>query len=226
MTEQDWLTSEDVRTLLIRLGPPRGAARWWNWWAEPEPDRSRKFRLFGVAVWEAWLRRGDTSNVPAGEMVEHNLAWIDEPFELKEQDIRRWNLHTMRPMEFAESAVENYTKAGIKPVRMMTRALLDANRRRLPTGEAADLLREVIGNPFRTNETKSERDRWIRACSNSFAGHLGDAIATAREIYATRSFTELPVLADALDDAQFGMREVIDHFRSPDRMCAAAGRWI
>jgi hypothetical protein len=68
-----------------------------------------------------------------------------------------------------------------------------------------DLVREVFGNPFRPVTLDPA---WL--LSND-----GLAPRLAREIYDTRRFDELPVVADALEDAGCDHRELLDHLRRP-----------
>jgi hypothetical protein len=68
-----------------------------------------------------------------------------------------------------------------------------------------DLLREVFGNPFRPVVLDPD---W-RSANDGLAPRL------AREIYDTRRFGELPVVADALEDAGCDLRELLDHLRRP-----------
>ena len=65
------------------------------------------------------------------------------------------------------------------------------------------LLRDVFGNPFRPPDLPPG---WLRNCA-------AEASAIARAIYEDRSFDELPVLADALEDAACPSMELIRHCR-------------
>ena len=69
-----------------------------------------------------------------------------------------------------------------------------------PTPQA-DLLREVVGNPFRPTAFDP---RWRTA----------DVVGLARAIYEDRAFDRMPLLADALMDAGCDSDEILSHCRS------------
>jgi hypothetical protein len=69
----------------------------------------------------------------------------------------------------------------------------------------ANLLRDIFGNPFK-------RPRLDRTW---FKHQAGDAARIAASIYDDRSFDELPILADALMDAECPHEELIAHCQSP-----------
>src|SRR5262249_38952959 len=68
----------------------------------------------------------------------------------------------------------------------------------------ADVVRDVIGNPFRF---RSFQQRW----------RTSDTVGLARGIYDERAFDRLPFLADALMDAGCDREDVISHCRSAGR---------
>ncbi|MFO0881233.1 MAG: hypothetical protein U0840_28250 [Gemmataceae bacterium] len=68
-----------------------------------------------------------------------------------------------------------------------------------------DLLREIVGNPFQPVSLESARLAWDHAVIPRLA----------HDIYHTRRFRELSVLADALDDAGFPPGALIEHLRQP-----------
>ena len=78
----------------------------------------------------------------------------------------------------------------------------------------ADLLREIVGNPFRPSHIDPA---WL-----TWAG--GTVPRIARGIFDERRFAELPVLADALEDAGCADEELLAHCRSgEDHML---GCWV
>jgi hypothetical protein len=78
----------------------------------------------------------------------------------------------------------------------------------------ADLLRDVIGNPFRPPAALDPA--WL-----SWNGGL--AVRLARSIYDERDFARLPVLGDALEEAGCTAQDVLAHCRSPGEH--ARGCW-
>jgi hypothetical protein len=70
-------------------------------------------------------------------------------------------------------------------------------------GRYADLLREVFGNPFRLVAVEPDRLRW----------NHGSVPALARRIYGEGAFHDLPILADALEDAGCDNADLLAHCR-------------
>ncbi|HKB40341.1 MAG TPA: hypothetical protein VKD72_28180 [Gemmataceae bacterium] len=68
-----------------------------------------------------------------------------------------------------------------------------------------DLLREVVGNPFRRVLVDPSWLRW----------NGGTIRNLAQPIYADRAFDRMPILADALEDAGCEDRALLEHCRSP-----------
>jgi hypothetical protein len=65
----------------------------------------------------------------------------------------------------------------------------------------AELLRDIVGNPFRSSGLELE---W-----------LTDTVrALARQMYDSRDFSAMPILADALQDAGCDDEDVLDHCRA------------
>ena len=74
----------------------------------------------------------------------------------------------------------------------------------LPLGaRASDLVREVFANPFRPLVIEPE---WL-ACNHGAVKHIAEQIA------ATGNFADMPILADALEDAGCCDEELLRHCR-------------
>jgi hypothetical protein len=73
------------------------------------------------------------------------------------------------------------------------------------------VLREIIGNPFRTATVASS---WV----------IGNVVGLAEAIYADRAFDRLPLLADALEDAGCSDAAILDHCRQPGEH--VRGCWV
>jgi hypothetical protein len=78
----------------------------------------------------------------------------------------------------------------------------------------ADLLRDVFGNPFQVQDVAAAWLRW----------HGGLVPRMARDIHSGRRWGELPVLADALEEAGCADPEVLGHLRGPGPH--VAGCWV
>jgi hypothetical protein len=74
------------------------------------------------------------------------------------------------------------------------------------------LLRDIFGNPFRP---VTFEPTW----------QTSTAVAIARQMYESRDFSAMPILADALQDAGCEDTEVLDHCRDPNRI-HARGCWV
>jgi hypothetical protein len=78
----------------------------------------------------------------------------------------------------------------------------------------ADLLRDVVGNPFRR---VAVAERWL-----SWEG--GTVVRLAEGIEAEGAYDRLPVLADALEEAGCADAEILGHCRGP--MPHVRGCWV
>jgi hypothetical protein len=65
------------------------------------------------------------------------------------------------------------------------------------------LLHDIFGNPFRP---ASLDPTWL-------AWHDGLLVSMARQMYESRDFTDMPVLADALEDAGCTDQDILGHLR-------------
>jgi hypothetical protein len=86
-----------------------------------------------------------------------------------------------------------------------------AGDRAIECAGQARLLRCILGNPF-------------RPVSISPAWRTPTVVAIARAAYEERGFEELPVLADALEEAGCDNRDVLDHCRHGGEH--ARGCWV
>jgi hypothetical protein len=77
---------------------------------------------------------------------------------------------------------------------------------------AADLLRDIFGNPF-------------RPITFTPAWRSESAVSLARTAYDTRDFTLLPILADALEEAGCDHPDVLTHCRDP-KGTHVRGCWV
>jgi hypothetical protein len=68
--------------------------------------------------------------------------------------------------------------------------------------EQSRLLRDVFGNPFRPVTFSQD---W----------RTSTAIALAQQVYDSRDFSTMPILADALQDADCDNADILDHCRGP-----------
>jgi hypothetical protein len=79
-------------------------------------------------------------------------------------------------------------------------------------GAQAALLRDIFGNPFRPITFTPQ---W----------RTDTAVALARQMYESRDFGAMPILADALQDACCDSEEVLSHCRDPKQV-HVRGCWV
>ncbi|WP_239465452.1 hypothetical protein [Gemmata sp. SH-PL17] len=99
------------------------------------------------------------------------------------------------------------------PFRTLGRLWWTADHRSVRNDMAAqmDLLRDIFGNPF-------------RPVAFSPAWRTDTAVALASQMYESRDFRAMPVLADALQAAGCDNADVLDHCRAPG--LHARGCWV
>jgi hypothetical protein len=78
----------------------------------------------------------------------------------------------------------------------------------------ADLIREIFGNPFRGTKLDPA---WL-----SYNDHC--AVRLAQQMYEQRNFHDMPILADALEDAGCDREDVLQHCRCGDSH--VLGCWV
>jgi hypothetical protein len=138
----------------------------------------------------------------ADELWQIDLAWADAALAIEGQEIRKtW---TGTPEDLAD-ALDSWHEAGGgsgEPV-----GWTEAD----PAGEMAELLRCIVGNPFRPVGVDQS---WLTST----------VVALARGIYDDRAFDRMPILADALQDAGCANADVLTHCR--DTGPHARGCWV
>ncbi len=213
MTEAEWLASIDPDPMLDFL---RGKAS------------DRKLRLFACAcVRRVWLRM-EEAVVP--EEVEKSERFADG--EASKQELRAarsqlgarggysaaWAannaLHAVLESE-AEVAARRAISHAADFLYFLTieekHPALSENRgaavaaREVERRELTDVVREVFGNPFRPQSIESSWLTW----NDETVVRLSEAI------YEARAFDQMPILADALQDAGCHDTKILNHCRQP-----------
>jgi hypothetical protein len=197
MTEAEWLACEDPKPLLEFL---KGRTS------------DRKLRLFAVACcYRLWHLLSDSRNRTAVEMAEvfadggmtpeELMAFHDDAYHLYSQYAGdEW--HASRAA--ASSAwyfLDDSLKSGSAyfATNNSLRDVLIA----IPDQSALclTLLRDIFGNPFRP---VAADPAWLTST----------VTALARQMYASRDFSAMPILADALQDAGCDNEAILNHCRS------------
>jgi hypothetical protein len=199
MREEDWLECNDPDAMLAFLSLRAGG---------------RKFRLFVCACCRrAWhLLREDTRKwVEVVERHVDGLASLDEVNAASRQADLAWFSYQHVVMSAAHGLLEPLS-AAIPHALRLARGIAgegtpaeecDARFREERAVQAA-LLHDVYGNPFRVY--KRERG-WI-----TFQNHF--AFKLALTTYRNRTFDDLPILADAVEEAGCTDAAILSHLRS------------
>lgn len=157
--------------------------------------RLRKKREQVEVQEETWMARAERA---AAQAVEALLA-EDGPILIPPRDIRDPSdiVTTTRSARAAaraaEAECEEDAVLAIEPIRPL--AALDA----------VDLLREIIGNPFRHAVLEPEWLAWKRKTVRRMA----------RVIYRKRCFRNVPILGEALEEAGCYDVDILRHCRAP-----------
>jgi hypothetical protein len=196
MTEDEWQTCAEPEMMLAHLRR-----------RERQPS-ARKFRLFCIACCRhsvAVMRYARNRHCLAvAERCAEGLAGDDERREVR------------RPLGAYAAAIN---AAGDDPMREASLVASDVAfyaaiaaealggerepARRAEAAALCDLLRDVVGNPYREPRLDPA---WL-------AG--GVAVRLAEGIYEERAFDRVPVLADALEEAGCADEAILSHLRSP-----------
>jgi hypothetical protein len=196
MTEADWLVCTDPGPMLEYLRPKAS---------------DRKLRLFACAclhrVWNRLLeserKAVEMSEQYANSFVtaeEWASAWdACEPRMEGQNHVARMIWRAGRP-PIAQTALEEANWATAAAASLAVETLEQTAWDAFLVVETA-LLRELFGNPFRTVIDTG----WLTS----------NVVAIAQRIYDDRNFTDLPILADALEDAGCDNAEILNHCRQP-----------
>jgi len=201
MTEEEWLTSADMESMLNCLVTVRFPKVEPCNWHEGE----RKKRLFVAGC----LRR-------VAALLPAEYRALTELIELHADGLV--DVTTRRKVVSAAERVEwdhnnllfaiNYDDIGLfchHAASIATEAIPGGgdNTRNAESLKHAALLREIFGNPF-------------RPVGFDPAWRTSDAMALATGIYDGRAFDRMPILADALQEAGCDNDDLLRHCRDPD----------
>jgi hypothetical protein len=201
MTEQEWLQAADPKPMLKFL---RGKVS------------DRKMRLFAVAccraIWELstdpWIHRAAAI---AERLVDNDSMQAAQSLAYYRQRVGsgRRDTSCLRACALAAAAVIGVdAKAAAFEAshwaRYARNCELSASNRREEIAQAK-FLRDIIGNPFRPLTLDPA---WL-------AWHSGLLVSMARQMYDSREFTDMPVMADALEEAGCTDQDILSHCRGP-----------
>jgi len=189
MTEAEWLLCRDPLTMLDFLRSCGAAS-------------DRQLRLFGVACSRRVWDRLDDLGRAAVELAEQFADGLTGPEELRAA--------RLACKSAGESAA--WYAAASSPVVAARNAVLSAQSAPHSSQECAvqaDLLRDIVGNPFRAPPAVEP------------AWKDGRVISLAGAIYEERDFSSarMRLLADALEQAGCGDEELLGHCRRQGIHC-------
>jgi hypothetical protein len=189
MDEAEWLASETPLELLGMI-PTKGTRK------------ERKMRLIAVACCEA--RFGSRRDEELADCLTLVTRLADDP--TVEAERARMFLRRSPASGTLTNALLNWHgfQAGVETLRML--GVEDFPDSRSATREQcvaySQIIRDISGNPFRPVAFAPD---W----------QTSTVIAIALQMYDTRDFAAMPILADALQDAGCEEAAVLDHCRGP-----------
>ncbi len=213
MTEEEWLSAASSGRLLeqIKRLPKM-----------PPQVRGRKYRLAAIAMAREYLRDSDPSLVPVIEAVERlcesecSLADVsrviqDAGFPVLSGHWAHWGPlagHLGDPDSFSSvRGVAGATQLGWEQEAWPSRSISEEF-----LGIQCHIIREIFGNPFQLVEFSPD---W----------RTDTAVALARQMYESREFGAMPILADALQDAGCDNEAILDHCRDANQV-HVRGCWV
>jgi hypothetical protein len=210
MTEETWQTSSDFRLLLPFF--KRMAS-------------CRKQRLFLCALWRHFFsdvktdREAAVYAVETAERYADGLATKAEVVKARQALGSRnraawWTTFGRLNQALLAMPLNTLPFTQYVPSRVDPSRFDDPRDRLSKNGILCDLFRNLLGNPFRPVEANAG---WL-------AWHDGTIPKLAQVIYGERRFQELPILADALEDAGCANEELLQHCREPGEH--VRGCWV
>ena len=213
MTEAEWLTCDSPQRILDSLNLRTTTAR--------------KLRLFACAcarwVWPVMPNAECETAVESAERVADKKR-AKRSLTVAYKAARRWSLdfareHPNHPRQFQTIALADCCESSAYSAAQTTAmyagmVIADGGTfADTPTSRAlAELARCVFGNPFRP---VAFTPTW----------RTDTAVALARQMYDSRDFGAMPILADALQDAGCENEDVLTHCRDANQI-HARGCWV
>jgi hypothetical protein len=202
VTEAEWLECSDLKEMLDFLS---------------EPANKRRLRLFAVAAARDTLEHNpDEVRAAYGEINGFAASLLRAEAYADGQGTLQWRSdHGVWWAEVPTALDAAYAVLGMDadigawtgdPAEIVPQAIKDFQV------QPSHWLRCIFGNPFRPVDTSPA---WWRDTT---------AVRIAQEIYEVRGFEQVPLLADALEEAGCDDAEVLLHCRAPGPH--ARGCWV
>jgi hypothetical protein len=192
MTEAEWLTCVEPERMMKRFYPT---------------PSFRKYRLFGCAccrhAWEVSPVTPSPLAVRTVEVAELFAEGLATEAELA--DCRTRLLDVIRGRSTTDHDNTAYCVTGLRTV-MDAKNASQLCRRVVSSPDEAlvqvKFNRDIFGNPFRPVALSPE---W----------RTDTALALAQQMYESRDFSAMPILADALQDVGCDNDDILNHCRGP-----------
>jgi hypothetical protein len=208
--EQEWLTTQDYREVLYRAATASRSTRKW-----------RCYALACVGLIEHLLtpvhRRALEVNERFVEGKATNRERADARATLGEADYRPIGYSLFESLRWAMASPTDIVSAAQNTVPDSVRYVVELENGR----DAVDplhqkfigFLRDIVGNPFRPAKIEPAWKRW----NGGAVVHLAQVIADEQ------SFDQMPILADALEEAGCSDSSILDHCRATGHV---RGCWV
>lgn len=198
MTEAEWLACEDPVTMLAHLD-------------RPSPDR--KVRLYAVAccrnLWDMLPGQASRDGVEWAERFADGKVKRDEEYDrlnwASEADYLRHTYRLIGDAEVSEEEKYKLFRAAFFAFFVMwyencfpDYSNFERHREHLSVRSVHD----IFGNPFRPVTLDPS---WLTST----------VLTIASDIYEEKAFDQMPILADALQDAGCDNEEILRHCRGP-----------
>jgi hypothetical protein len=215
MTEAEWLACKDpsrlMHALVIAGGiqpiAPRVASE-----SLTEGDL-RRFRLLAVACARIGQSRiSDGRRQAALDVAELYADRVIGLSELEKTGIAVQDIPIANAWDGLAAAAVHASPHDDAVAFTAVHAMISITKPKRNRRTAVALIRDVFGNPFRPVAFSPE---W---CTDT-------AVSLARQMYESRDFSAMPILADALQDAGCDRSDVLDHCRDTS-LTHVRGCWV
>jgi hypothetical protein len=213
MTEGQWLRCVDPQRMINALGPSASGRKMRlfacaccrRFWSMLTDERSRRAVEVAERFVDGSASREELALAFTRAQHARDEAYLNRPPGRGDGELI-CALHTAARVCHKDAFnTANYTAAWIHLPKSLSRE--------------AHLLRDIFGNPFQPEALARARS----AIRTALAWQGGTVVQLARAIYEERRFEDMPVLADALEEAGCTDVEILRHCRSPGEH--APGCW-
>ncbi|MFO0821747.1 MAG: hypothetical protein U0792_01285 [Gemmataceae bacterium] len=205
MTEEVWLGCDDVGDMVEHIGLAASA---------------RKVRLLGCAcvrwAWEWGMGEPTPEAICVGEAFADGVATAEEVSLAAREMNTEWREHEEayrpypRTCEWTEMLLDTDARAWLGELHPYTADMHIGDE---PEWQGiVRFAHDIFGNPF-------------RPVAFDPAWRSDTAVSLAKQMYESRDFDAMPILADALQDAGCDNADILNHCRDPQQT-HVRGCWV